>query len=435
MSGHYRVTLNALPVLREYYLKPDDWYLLPVAIGAASQHVTTIDGHGAPAMGFHLDPAILELDPYSGDFGIGFYGHMLMAASVFVRHPDHGALCFLCDAAAAAADALAAAAPPPMASTSSNGRAVATSSSYTITPRDSVRRRVFLEPLGVLVEVDAGRLVGVALDLDLDENADGTTRTARALNSSTFTVHLADDGLASAYRVRIETPSLARPALQLGVTILSSGASLVRGAYQVPLSAGVQALTFGLGRARPLAPSKADRVAASTAHSARGPSKVANKVSASAWKAAAAAPRGRQASAAVPCGTIDSIIDSVTLPDHAHAQMRLVGSPHLAGFEDGAPVASVEACAQLCAAQRSADPEAPGVALHLACQAWTFALAEVSGNGQPWCWLFAGRGNAHGNVSEACGFISATCDNRPAPATDWPCCQGGFGCPNPIVVA
>ena len=54
----------------------------------------------------------------------------------------------------------------------------------------------------------------LALDLDLDESADGTTRTARALNSSTFTVHLADDGLASAYRVRIETPSLARPALQ-----------------------------------------------------------------------------------------------------------------------------------------------------------------------------------------------------------------------------
>ena len=32
-----------------------------------------------------------------------------------------------------------------------------------ITPRDSVRRRVFLEPLGVLIEVSAGALVSVTL--------------------------------------------------------------------------------------------------------------------------------------------------------------------------------------------------------------------------------------------------------------------------------
>ncbi len=67
VSGHYRVTLNALPVLQQYYMTPDDFELLPVAIGAASLHLATIDADGASSMGFHLDPAILKLDPYSGD--------------------------------------------------------------------------------------------------------------------------------------------------------------------------------------------------------------------------------------------------------------------------------------------------------------------------------------------------------------------------------
>jgi len=353
------VSLNALPVLSQWFMTPDDWYLLPVAVGAASLHMTTIDKEGASAMGFHLDPAILELDPYSGDFGIGFFGHMLMAASIFVRHPDFGPLCFLCDSSATATAAKAM-------GTTADGAL------YRIVPRDSVRRRVFLEPLGVLLEVEAGRLVSVDL------------------NGRRFTVHLADDGMSTRYRVRISTPSLTRPALKAGVSMLTRGATLVRGAYQLPLSAGVSALQFGLGKGAAEAAAVAHRLGTATGG----------------------------VSADVP-----------RLPDHAHERMRLVGSPHLRGFEGGWAATSVDECARLCAAQQSRDPHAPGVVLHLRCQAWTFALAPHSGKGRSWCWLFAGRGNARGNAT---GFWSAMCDNRPAPATDWPCCQEGFSCPNPI---
>ena len=55
VSGHYRTTLNAIPLMRQWMMDPDDWYLLPPTIGAATQHLTTIDPAGASSMGFHLE--------------------------------------------------------------------------------------------------------------------------------------------------------------------------------------------------------------------------------------------------------------------------------------------------------------------------------------------------------------------------------------------
>ena len=147
VAGHYRTTLNAIPMIEQWYLDPDDWYLLPPAVGAMSLHMATIDEDGASSMGFHLDPAILQLDPYSGDFGIGFYGHVHLAASIFVLHPLHGSLCFLCDASPAVDTPSA----PPM--------PTSPSPAFLITPRDSIHRRVFLEPFGVLLELQAGRRI------------------------------------------------------------------------------------------------------------------------------------------------------------------------------------------------------------------------------------------------------------------------------------
>ena len=63
VTGHYRTTLNAIPAMNEWLMDPDDWYLLPPVIGSASMHMATIDSDGAAAMGFHLSPAILNLDP------------------------------------------------------------------------------------------------------------------------------------------------------------------------------------------------------------------------------------------------------------------------------------------------------------------------------------------------------------------------------------
>lgn len=165
ITGHYRTTLNAIPALRQFMQDPDDFYLLPPSIGSATLHIAMIDSDGAAAMGLHLDPAILEIDPYSGDFGIGFYGHVQLQASYFIMHREHGPLCFLCDVF-----------------TASNR-----SQTFSIAPRDSVRRRIFVEPLGVLLEVAAGRLIAASIDV----------------SAGTVDLVLGPDGIASKFRVSL----------------------------------------------------------------------------------------------------------------------------------------------------------------------------------------------------------------------------------------
>ena len=359
LAGHYRTTLNAIPLLEEYYRNPDDLYLLAPAIGAASLHMATIDANGAASMGFHLSPKHLKLHRYSGDFGLGLFGHVQLAASVFVLHPIHGPQCYLCDATASA----------------TLGPNVTT-----IVPRDSIRRRVFIEPLGVLVEVMAGVLSSVSV----------------ATSARTFSLQLLDDGLASKFRVKVSTPSLNRPGKAAGVAPVGKPLPLVRGAFELPVTPSAT-VHFGLGRA-------ADRTDANPAVES--------------WELpAAAAPFSS-------VGTGCAMGVPAVLPDQAHAQMQLANAPDLPGFEGGFAAPSMLVCSQKCADQKSAD------GWHrLACQAWTFVEAAHSPvSGAAWCWLRAGRGNAVGR----CGYTSATCDNRPAPATDWPCCANGFTCPDPM---
>ncbi|KAK9810984.1 hypothetical protein WJX73_003381 [Symbiochloris irregularis] len=81
---HYRAGLNAIPVLEAYLADPDDLHLLLTGIGGMAGGLTNIDLQGATSMGFHSDPALLQHDPYSGDYGIGFFGqtHLMTAAIV-----------------------------------------------------------------------------------------------------------------------------------------------------------------------------------------------------------------------------------------------------------------------------------------------------------------------------------------------------------------
>lgn len=47
-------------------------------------------------MMLHMLPHVLDFDPHSGDFGLGFFGHTLEAAAYLVDRPDLGLNCFLC---------------------------------------------------------------------------------------------------------------------------------------------------------------------------------------------------------------------------------------------------------------------------------------------------------------------------------------------------
>ena len=94
---HYRSGLNAIPLMEWYLRNPDDYFLLEVAAGAIAGQMGNIDSSGAPSMMMHMLPHILDYDPHSGDFGLGFFGHTMLSGSFYVEHPELGKVCFLCE--------------------------------------------------------------------------------------------------------------------------------------------------------------------------------------------------------------------------------------------------------------------------------------------------------------------------------------------------
>merc|ERR1712048_1421268 len=119
-------------------------FLLEVAMGAQAGQLANIDESGAPSMMLHMLPHVLDFDPHSGDFGLGFFGHTLEAGSYLVHHPTFGFICFQCDISA---------------------KRDADDSALTFVPRDSYRQRAYLEPLGVYLQLDTGTFKAVSLDL------------------------------------------------------------------------------------------------------------------------------------------------------------------------------------------------------------------------------------------------------------------------------
>merc|ERR1711957_831850 len=163
---HYRSGLNMIPLIEWYRAHPDDFHLLEVSMGALAGQLANIDELGAPSMMMHMLPHVLEFDPRSGDFGLGFFGHTLETGAYFVEHPVNGPLCFQCNL-----------------DQDENRRAV-------ITPRDSYRQRVYLEPLGLYLQSDAGTIARVdwmqpsvdfAIVVYFAESPKGETFTTRRL--------------------------------------------------------------------------------------------------------------------------------------------------------------------------------------------------------------------------------------------------------------
>ena len=94
--------------------------------------LSAIHQDGFAAASFHSFPDTLAWDGYSGDYGPGFVGLALGAATYIVQDPDLGVVSY--------------------------GGIIASKSDETITilPRDAARRAIFIAPIGVLLRVDAG---------------------------------------------------------------------------------------------------------------------------------------------------------------------------------------------------------------------------------------------------------------------------------------
>jgi hypothetical protein len=144
---HYAAALNAVPLFdAALAARGRDAWLWRLAGAATGGSLTNIGPGGAPSMGWHADPERLFRDAYSGDFGIGFYGYEKNAGAYISCSADAGWLCIGCDVLVEeqemqGADELARC-----------GGALR----LRVTPRDAFRRRLYLQPLGLLLQLDGG---------------------------------------------------------------------------------------------------------------------------------------------------------------------------------------------------------------------------------------------------------------------------------------
>lgn len=93
--------------------------------------LSNINSDGFAAASFHSFPDTLAWDGYSGDYGPNFVGLTLGTGSYLVEDDDLGLIAY-------------------------GGNVGGSGGAVTVTPKDAARRRAFVGPLGILLEIDAG---------------------------------------------------------------------------------------------------------------------------------------------------------------------------------------------------------------------------------------------------------------------------------------
>ncbi|KAF8899308.1 hypothetical protein BD779DRAFT_74687 [Infundibulicybe gibba] len=161
---HYGSGLNALPVISAFQSSPSDYYLLRVGYAGLSGPLSNIDQGGFAAASFHSFADTLKWDGYSGDYGPNFSGHSMGIGAFIINHPTFGWQAF-------------------------GGNVLSTSPTVQVQIRDSVRRRVFIAPLGALLTLDAGAFSLIEYNptartvaVTITPTPDGVTTAASAPN-------------------------------------------------------------------------------------------------------------------------------------------------------------------------------------------------------------------------------------------------------------
>ncbi|MBB4153716.1 hypothetical protein GGQ80_001622 [Sphingomonas jinjuensis] len=196
---HYGSALNAVPLFDAYRQNPADIHLLRVAYGGMMGAVTNIDQRGFSSAAFHAWPDTMRWDPYSGDYGMGFYGHAVAAATYLVEDPTFGWLGFGGDI-------------------DRRGRDIV------IVPKDGARTRLFVAPARVWITLQAGRIAAARYQ-------PATKRVILTLDPATKDAPVA--------RVFAERTGDRAAALAVG------GGVAERGGYTVRLGTGPTEVTIG----------------------------------------------------------------------------------------------------------------------------------------------------------------------------------------------
>jgi hypothetical protein len=102
---------------------------------------------------------------YSGDFGIGFFGHSHNSAA-YVLHGELNAgwLCFLCNIKLLE-EPQRPAGRPPAAAGAADPMHAGLEAVVVISPRDSYHKRIYIQPLGLYIVAEAGTFAQLQLDM------------------------------------------------------------------------------------------------------------------------------------------------------------------------------------------------------------------------------------------------------------------------------
>ncbi len=136
---HYGAGINAIPLLRAYRQDPKNLLLLRIGYGGTMGELTNINQEGFASCGFHSYPDMLSWDPYSGDYGPGFFGFAFNTATYVTHSARFGWLAF-------------------------GGNLSRRQHVVHVTPLDAFRARVYLAPYGLWLRLDAGRFRKVSFD-------------------------------------------------------------------------------------------------------------------------------------------------------------------------------------------------------------------------------------------------------------------------------
>lgn len=192
---HYGSGINAVPLLTEYRSHPSDLYLLRVGYGGTMGELSNIDQDGFASAAFHAFPDMLAFDPYSGDYGSGFWGFAVNTATYVAHDSALGWLCF-------------------------GGNLQSHGDNVTAIPLDAFRNRAYLAPLGLWLTLDSGKFRRIHFD------------------TKTGVVHIeldAKDQFTPDARLRIQQPA---KIAGIGAYQPAAAYSMERKAYVVPLSTG-----------------------------------------------------------------------------------------------------------------------------------------------------------------------------------------------------
>lgn len=201
---HYGSGLNALPMLEWFEQNPTDIYLLRVGYGGNSGPLSNIDQDGFASASFHSWPDTLAWDAYSGDYGPNFAGLVMGSGTYVINTSELGPVAF------------------------GGNLAVAADGSIEVSPRDAVRRKVYLAQYGIRVTIDAGSIEKLVVDR-------GSSQITISIAESVPTISIVP--VAESCILRVEQ------VVQVGdtgpIAIVSTGLTQERGGWKIPLSSSI----------------------------------------------------------------------------------------------------------------------------------------------------------------------------------------------------